>query len=315
MDEGAKRTGWAQPASAESAAMLSTKGGASPGTLLAAPGALRLTPTEGEKFLRIALRSARIGSHLELFQLLQGDVQNFVPHQILICAWGDFFGPRLKLDVISAIPGVRTERLSGCNIENLLKTLYLRWIANKRRPLLLDGAAPEMRDLSLCCCTLHRSLQDMQSVLVHGIHDARDGSDSLYFAAHADMIVSKNELERFRHLIDPVIAQIDISFRRISSLRPGRSSREPDARALSAREVEILAWVSKGRTNDEISKILAISTFTVKNHIQRIIKKLGASNRVEAVAKYRQAPPVIRPVSGAPMRRKTDPTEFELSAG
>lgn len=58
---------------------------------------------------------------------------------------------------------------------------------------------------------------------------------------------------------------------------------------LSAREKEIIAWVAEGRTNIQIAGILAISPFTVKNHVQRIIRKLGASNRTEAAVRFRQA--------------------------
>lgn len=57
---------------------------------------------------------------------------------------------------------------------------------------------------------------------------------------------------------------------------------------LSAREEEILVWVAEGKTNVEISRILAISPFTVKNHVQSIIRKLGASNRTEAAVKLLQ---------------------------
>lgn len=63
---------------------------------------------------------------------------------------------------------------------------------------------------------------------------------------------------------------------------------EPSGAVLSAREDEIIAWVAEGRTNAEISRILAISPFTVKNHVQRIIKKLDASNRTEAAVRYLQ---------------------------
>ena len=61
----------------------------------------------------------------------------------------------------------------------------------------------------------------------------------------------------------------------------------PGAVLLSVREEEILRLVSEGRTNAQIAAILAISCFTVKNHVQRIIKKLGAANRTEAVSKHR----------------------------
>jgi DNA-binding NarL/FixJ family response regulator len=55
--------------------------------------------------------------------------------------------------------------------------------------------------------------------------------------------------------------------------------------ALSEREVEILHWVREGKSNHEIGMVLSISPLTVKNHIQRILKKLGASNRTQAVSK------------------------------
>jgi DNA-binding CsgD family transcriptional regulator len=138
----------------------------------------------------------------------------------------------------------------------------------------------------------------MRSALVHGMHDARDGSDSLYFAAHADVIVNEDNIERFGHLVDPIVAQIDVAFRRVSELVPPRYDPDRNVHSLSTREEEILAWVSTGRTNVEISRILAISAFTVKNHVQRIINKLGAANRTEAVARYRQLGPGSRHSAG-----------------
>ncbi len=54
---------------------------------------------------------------------------------------------------------------------------------------------------------------------------------------------------------------------------------------LSAREAEILRWIALGKTNPEIGSILNISAFTVKNHVQRILKKLDVTNRTQAVGK------------------------------
>jgi DNA-binding CsgD family transcriptional regulator len=54
---------------------------------------------------------------------------------------------------------------------------------------------------------------------------------------------------------------------------------------LSEREVEILDWIAMGKTNPEIGLILDISAFTVKNHVQRVFKKLDVSNRAQAVSK------------------------------
>jgi DNA-binding CsgD family transcriptional regulator len=54
---------------------------------------------------------------------------------------------------------------------------------------------------------------------------------------------------------------------------------------LSDRELEILHWVTIGKTNSEIGSILNISEFTVKNHMKRIFKKMNVSNRAQAVGK------------------------------
>lgn len=57
------------------------------------------------------------------------------------------------------------------------------------------------------------------------------------------------------------------------------------ARPLSARETEILGWVKEGKSNYEVGRILGISALTVKNHLQRIYRTLGVSNRTHALSR------------------------------
>lgn len=52
--------------------------------------------------------------------------------------------------------------------------------------------------------------------------------------------------------------------------------------SLSSREVEILEMVAKGLTNKEIGRVLQISHYTVRNHINHISAKLDAGDRTEA---------------------------------
>lgn len=51
---------------------------------------------------------------------------------------------------------------------------------------------------------------------------------------------------------------------------------------LTAREIEVLRYISKGTPNKEISAALFISLETVKSHVKNIYKKLEVKNRVEA---------------------------------
>jgi two-component system NarL family response regulator len=53
--------------------------------------------------------------------------------------------------------------------------------------------------------------------------------------------------------------------------------------ALTLREKEIIGMVAKGLTNKEIGRVLNISQFTVRNHINHISAKLDVSDRTEAV--------------------------------
>jgi DNA-binding CsgD family transcriptional regulator len=57
---------------------------------------------------------------------------------------------------------------------------------------------------------------------------------------------------------------------------------------ISSREQEVLSWVRAGKTNYEIGQILNISAFTVKNHLQRIYRKIDVINRAQAVAKLEE---------------------------
>ena len=54
--------------------------------------------------------------------------------------------------------------------------------------------------------------------------------------------------------------------------------------SLSPRETELLQVVAEGKSNRDIANELFITEGTVKFHINRILTKLGASNRSEAVA-------------------------------
>jgi DNA-binding CsgD family transcriptional regulator len=56
---------------------------------------------------------------------------------------------------------------------------------------------------------------------------------------------------------------------------------------LTARELEVLALLDKGRTNGQIAHELYVSTATVKSHVNNLLRKLGAANRTEAVAQAR----------------------------
>lgn len=53
---------------------------------------------------------------------------------------------------------------------------------------------------------------------------------------------------------------------------------------LTDREVEILAWVARGKTNQEIAAVLVVSPHTVRKHLEHTYEKLRVHTRTAAVA-------------------------------
>jgi DNA-binding NarL/FixJ family response regulator len=54
---------------------------------------------------------------------------------------------------------------------------------------------------------------------------------------------------------------------------------------LTQRELDVLRLVAEGKTNAEIAQSLFVSVGTVKVHVERIIDKLGVSDRTQAAVR------------------------------
>ncbi|MGB3351872.1 MAG: LuxR C-terminal-related transcriptional regulator [Mycobacterium sp.] len=57
-------------------------------------------------------------------------------------------------------------------------------------------------------------------------------------------------------------------------------------RSLTRREAEVLQLMSTGATNADIASSLVVAEGTIKTHVKRILRKLNAGNRGQAVAHY-----------------------------
>jgi len=54
------------------------------------------------------------------------------------------------------------------------------------------------------------------------------------------------------------------------------------------RELEVLALLATGRSNQQIAEELVVALDTAKKHVSRVLDKLGAANRTQAVARARE---------------------------
>lgn len=239
------------------------------------------------EYQRILTHSVKLRSHLEVLVWLQGDMQRYLPHEIMIAAWGNFRTGQVHHDIISIVHGVRSLHANGSILTPLLVQLFANWLAHEKQAFLYaDVDLNPFLETDAQATSLSEALRGMRFALVHGIKDARGSHDCLYLAL--------SSLDDYPagacHTLTQVLPYIDHALRQVDHLphqsgtpAVGANARTVDAR-LSQREGEILQWVAMGKTNSEIGSILELSLYTVKNHVQRIFRKLNVSNRAQAVA-------------------------------
>nr|WSZ99219.1 response regulator transcription factor [Streptomyces sp. NBC_00857] len=105
----------------------------------------------------------------------------------------------------------------------------------------------------------------------------------------ADLVAAVRTVASGRSMLDPATTT-----RLMNTLRGGDPSeeREPDALSgLSPREREILVLIGEGLTNRQIGERLYLSEKTVKNHISRLLAKLGVERRIQAAVLATEAVP------------------------
>ncbi|WP_411886500.1 XrtB/PEP-CTERM-associated transcriptional regulator EpsA [Polaromonas sp. YR568] len=253
------------------------------------------TPLSGEDSVRYAAlveQGTSITRHADLLEWLQGDIQQCLPHDILLAGWGNFQEGAIQHDVVSRLPGARSYAAGTDGLPFLLGKFHERWLAAGRQPCSLDfGEFEYLLGQASLPGSFSSSLRGMRSVLIHGLHDERAQQECLYVLMSADGIPAEPAGTAIRLLMpsmDAALRQMPpLPQQRRQAASPALAVRgaADDASGLSERETQIMAWVAMGKTNSEIGAILNISGFTVKNHMQRIFQKLNVFNRAQAVSK------------------------------
>lgn len=96
----------------------------------------------------------------------------------------------------------------------------------------------------------------------------------------SDLVSAVRTVASGQSMLDPATtARLMRSLRAEPAAAPAPA---PELVSLSPRERDILALIGDGLTNREIGKKLYLSEKTVKNHISRLLAKLGVQRRVQA---------------------------------
>ncbi len=240
----------------------------------------QLSAREREVFLRVFQDSLAIDCRQSLLAWLRGNLQRLLPHDVLLAVVGHATTGRVRVDVVSANAVDGAPGCPSCRHDLIPHRLFERWKLNQCRMFSIDGSIGGLIN-ETCDCSGAAELRGLSRALVHGLCDRRTGEDALYVVVGGQPA----SVERQRAMFALLLPQIDFACRRVEFADAPVAEPGSDV-AISTREHEVLGWVRAGKTNYEIGRILNISTCTVKNHLQRIYRKIDVINRAQAVAKF-----------------------------
>jgi two-component system, NarL family, response regulator DevR len=97
---------------------------------------------------------------------------------------------------------------------------------------------------------------------------------------NAELLRAIRAAARGEALLDP-----STTTRLLSRIRETERKADEEAfRALSEREMDVLVYLAKGKTNADISGLLGLSEKTVGNYVSNMLEKLQLGNRIELAA-------------------------------
>ena len=140
----------------------------------------------------------------------------------------------------------------------------------------LRGLRAELPDTRVLAVTISQELDLVAQAVRAGVHGYLIKTASEEALVTAVQRVLSGELA-----FDPMLV---IQAMRASEGH-GASSLDEAPEPLTAREIEVLGWVSHGHTNREIAGRLFVAVGTVKIHVEHILAKLGAADRTDAAVK------------------------------
>ncbi|WP_318217005.1 response regulator transcription factor [Streptomyces sp. SCL15-6] len=164
----------------------------------------------------------------------------------------------------------------------------------------LDVRLPDGDGVSVCR-ELRSRIPDLACLMLTSFDDEEALLDSIMAGASgyvlkqiegSDLVSAVRTVARGQSLLDPT-ATAKLMARLRGSHEP---EEERDALpGLTEREREILALIGEGLTNREIGERLYLAEKTVKNHISRLLAKLGVERRIQAAVIATQAHDRARP--------------------
>jgi DNA-binding NarL/FixJ family response regulator len=172
---------------------------------------------------------------------------------------------------VAAVPGV-TRVVGASSGEEVLS----RWPLERPSLVLMDVRMPGIGGVEATRRLLGRHPD--ASVIMLTVAEDADGVARAVTAGARGYVVKDADAAELTAAVTHGVAGVG---------RRGALDGRPEGRrvpALTERELQVLAGMSRGGSNGEIGRELFLSEDTVKTHARRLFRKLGAADRAQAVA-------------------------------
>jgi transcriptional regulator EpsA len=232
--------------------------------------------------------SLRVHARAHFFSWTQGLLQSLIRHELLICTLCLGKPPAFRADGFSMTTPEPT-LFSDMFLRDtaVAPTLLKAWEERRYQPVVVDvaSAGTPGGNGGLGSGGFVRELEKLGAtqLLVHGIHDAEGRAQSLFtFACRPG-----SAGQRQAYLVQLLAPSLHSAWVRTQLAKRAEAGGDKAAggSVLTVRELDILKWIYLGKSNFEIGAILKISPLTVKNHVQKILRKLNVVNRTQAIGK------------------------------
>ena len=246
-----------------------------------------LSSEQRHVFMDVISDSLRVSHRQHLFTWLQGELQYLLGHEVMLC-------------------GVKTPHSDDYHYEYFTSTRYFNEVQfsevieqksglvsqvvnlwkDTRTPLYVNNHHKSSNHANYAIANFDEAVlknSELKNFVAHGYVDSNDEISSVVIFARLHNQPSSTDA----HILELIMPHLHSALIRVTSSASNVAAKSNNcvASAMTKRESEILQWIHMGKSNWEISIILDISSLTVKNHLQKIFRKLDVQNRSQAAVK------------------------------
>ena len=240
---------------------------------------MTLDSEDSSRLAALVDRSLRVTNEQQFFTWVQSEVQYLLSHEILICGVTSSTNSKMRFYRFSSTRYFQLEHFNAvCDPVDGLFNLMMSVTRKTGRPCALGpdvelgGCDPAWRPLLDSC--------ELRNAASFGLRWA-DGTIKSYFCFAR---ISDELSPRILYILEILVSILDATCSRVLSQQANKAQPHyPVAKTLSKRETEVLHFLMVGKSNQVIATEMALSPFTVKNHVQNIMKKLKVKTRGHAV--------------------------------